>query len=223
VNWAFARKCIPIIGDNLLYFFGVAFLSWKVFDLLLLFWIENLVLGVFGLQRLLLGRRPDFFRRLYAALFYVVGLAVFSLVFGLFAWVEISGLNVPGDREASLLAMEQVLMQASILIFTAILVGFQFYDLLFGYLVSGRFRWINAEWEMRHVGLRLPILTVGLMVGGVLLRNYGSPVPALFLVVMLKLAVELGFAWNNEWLEAEARAAQVAEGRSRGQTFRAGN
>ncbi len=198
------RKWIPIVGDNLVYLFGVAFLSWEVFDILLLVWIENLVLGVFGLLRLLLGRRPDFARRLHAAVFYVMGLGVFSLMFGLFAWVEFSGLNVPGNREASLLAMKQVLLQPQVLIASSVLAGLQLWDFVVGYLGSGRFRWIDAEWEMRHVGIRMVILTVGLMVGGGWARKCGMLWPMLVLLVILKTGIELGFVWNDRMLEAQA-------------------
>ncbi len=196
------QKCISVVGDNLLYIVGVVFLSWAVFDIFVLFWIENLVLGFFGLQRLLLGRRPSFGRRIYAAMFYVLGLGVFSLIFGLFAWIEFSGLNVPGNREASLAAMKQVLTRPQFLVCAAVLTGFQAWDLVFGYLASRRFRWIDAEWEMRHVGIRMFILTLALLLGGGLLRQYGNPLPALILLVMLKTGIELGFVWNDRVLES---------------------
>lgn len=201
------QKCILIVGDNLVYLFGVACLAWAVFDVLVLFWVENLLLGIFGLFRLLVGRRPAIDRRIYAAFFYVLALGCFSFIFGLFVWTQFSGLDVPGDRQASLLAIQLVLLRPQVLIAAAVLTGFQLWDFLFVFLGTGRFRWADGEWEMRHVGIRMFLLTLALLLGAGLLRDYRSSVPVLVLLVLVKTSVELGFARNDRVLEANAPAA----------------
>jgi hypothetical protein len=100
--------------------------------------------------------------------------------------------------------MKETLMQRQFLIAGAVLAVLQAWDLIIGYLASGRFRRVDAEWEMRHVAIRMFLLTVGLMFGGAMLQKSGSPLPGLVLLVMLKTGVELWFAWNDRVLAAEA-------------------
>ena len=49
---------IVLIAANLVPIYGVVFLGWEVFPLLLLFWLENLIIGMYNVLKMMLAT-PD--------------------------------------------------------------------------------------------------------------------------------------------------------------------
>jgi hypothetical protein len=49
------QSSIVLVAVNLAPLFGVVFLGWDVFHVLALFWLENVVIGVFGIARVALA------------------------------------------------------------------------------------------------------------------------------------------------------------------------
>ena len=47
---------LALVAANLVPLYGVLFLGWEVFQVVLLFWMENVVVGVFFILRLLTAR-----------------------------------------------------------------------------------------------------------------------------------------------------------------------
>ena len=50
---------VALIVANLVPLFGVLLWDWDVFLLLLLFWAENVIIGIFGIARLIVARVSD--------------------------------------------------------------------------------------------------------------------------------------------------------------------
>jgi hypothetical protein len=44
-----------LIAANLVPIYGVVFLGWEVFPLLLLFWLENLIIGMYNVLKMMLA------------------------------------------------------------------------------------------------------------------------------------------------------------------------
>ncbi len=193
----FVHQAISIVATDLLYGVGILFFSWHVFDILVILWVESVLQAVMGLFRLLIAGGTLFIRRLQIAVFFSVGGALFSLAFGLFAFVFYSDLNVPGDREASLAAMAGLLTSPSVVISALCILACLVYEFFAGYIGAGAYRKAQGEWEMVHVGLRQPLLLMGLMFGGAILEKHGNPVPGLLLVLILKMGVEFLSAFHR--------------------------
>jgi hypothetical protein len=206
-----AHEAIAIVASDLVYAIGVLFFAWQVFDILVILWIESVLVGLAGLFRLFLAGGTTFSRRLQISVFYTVAGTLFSLVFGLFAFVFYSGLNVPGDREASLAAMVIVVTDRSVVISGLLIAASLVYDFVVGYIGSGAFRYAQGEWEMTHVGLRQPLLVICLMFGGVILQEHGTPVPGLIFVVLIKMGVELLFAFHRTFASHRSMTAKTSE------------
>lgn len=77
--YAFGVNAIPIAG--------AAFWGWEVFPILFFFWVENLVIGIFHLFKLLLGGSwspLSIIGRLFITLFFLVHYGIFTTVHGAF-------------------------------------------------------------------------------------------------------------------------------------------
>ncbi len=76
--WLIISLLIPIIG--------VVFLKWSLFSLLLLFWFELKLIGIFGLVRILFSLQADLIIRIISMVFFGVlygGLAMLIIAFSL--------------------------------------------------------------------------------------------------------------------------------------------
>ena len=76
---------LALLAANLYPVVGVVFLGWDAFYLLILFWMENLVIGFYTVIKMLLVSRENASRaaRLSAALFsvYITGYSLWDTVF----------------------------------------------------------------------------------------------------------------------------------------------
>jgi hypothetical protein len=62
-----------LVVANLLPLFGVLFWDWDVFFLLLLFWCENVIIGLFGIARIVAsGTTENTFEGLFLPVFFLV-------------------------------------------------------------------------------------------------------------------------------------------------------
>jgi len=62
-----------LVAANLLPLFGVLFWDWDVFFLLLLFWCENVIIGLFGIARIVVSATTEnTFEGLFLPLFFLV-------------------------------------------------------------------------------------------------------------------------------------------------------
>ncbi len=189
---------------------GVLFLGWSTLDLMLLYWFENGVVGLFALLKILLTRGRDGdatgvaagFDRLVLASFFVLHYGAFWTVHGLFVVVLFGG---AGAADAAFSPMSGPLwfffgglgiagtMLRGALLLTAM-----------GLLVSHAVSFIGnvlqrgedldrppKELMTRPYG-RVVVLHVTLVLGGGLMMLLGEPVIGLALFVALKTAVDLG-------------------------------
>ena len=76
--WLTVSLLIPVIG--------VLFLKWSLFSLLLLFWFELKLIGIFGLLRILFSLQADLITRIISMVFFGVlygGLAMLIIAFSM--------------------------------------------------------------------------------------------------------------------------------------------
>jgi hypothetical protein len=81
IGWRDIRLAAPIVAVNLIPAAGVIFLGWKVLALLLLFWLETILIVVYGAIHLILlpgSRDLSWFQKLLDTL----GVTIFASVFG---------------------------------------------------------------------------------------------------------------------------------------------
>ena len=179
--------------------YGVLVLDWSVFVVIALFWLENVIIGVFNVAKMLIcGARSGYAASMIAALalsaFFTVHYGMFTavhgvFVVGLFGEAElgrsVNGLFAPLSHMIGYLLADRDGWLAAVLI--TVLQGAAF------------FRWLGTA--NNHVATlpalmfapygRIVILHITIIVSGVLVIALKAPVAGALLLVALKLVFDL--------------------------------
>ena len=183
-----------LVGANLLPLAGVFLWDWDVFLLLLLFWCENVIIGLFGIARLVVAAERDtLVTGLFHPLFFLLHYGGFMyghfmVLFGMYSGhIEEVGANAtPADFYT--LVVENLNWVAIAALFISH--GWSFVENFMG----------RSEYErlspMQAMGLpykRMVITHVALIFGGFFLIKQGQPLAGLVLLVVLKIALDVTF------------------------------
>jgi len=195
-NTRTARSPLPsalvLVLANLVPLYGVLFLDWPVFPLLVLFWLENVVVGAMNALRMLaidpldpvlwLGKAflVPFFCVHYGGFTFGHGVFVFSLfgqagsddLFGVSEWVaQVTALGLWWPAAA--------------------LLASHLFSFGWNYLWRGEFRLASLQQQMMQPYRRVIVLHLTIIFGGGAAMVLGSPLWALLLMLALKIAVDL--------------------------------
>lgn len=193
-----------IILGNLVYILNVLFWSQDVFGVLVLFWVENSILGIFALFRALLAQQTTILFRLKAAVFLVVALCLQQIVFGTASIVFFSDDFVEGDREGAHRIILDLATDPWVILSAIALFVIQTTDFVKRYLIGGGRKTATAEWQLRHVMIKMPLMIAALMVGAVVMHESplfdtaGRALAGLLLLIAVKAAIEAYFAWQEK-------------------------
>ena len=176
-------NAVPIIG--------VLFLGWTVFPLLLLYWLENVIVGGFNVAKMLLARpaEPIYWAgKLFLIPFFIVHFGGFTFVHGvlLVALFGPKGLQpfdlltaVPAGIRTNQLGWGFLSLVASH--------GFSFF---WNYLKNGEYQRASLQILMGQPYGRIVVLHLTVLFGGWVVILLGSPVGALVVLVGLKTAAD---------------------------------
>lgn len=206
-----------LIAGNLLPVAGVLLFGWRAADVVLLYWVENLVVGLLNLPRILIAM-PDsdatsdstVAERLRAnaqtALFFTLHYSLFCAVHGM-ALIELFGPELLGsdavDRDGNrsgpledtgmvLIAMMQRVAQDQLVLSgAAALLASHLASFFINYLRQGEYRRVDAGTMMERPYRRIAVVQVFAICGGVLLQHTGDPAAAVALFVAVKTLIDL--------------------------------
>lgn len=184
---------LVLLGANVVPLVGVLTHHWTVFAVVLLYWCENVVVGVFNVLRMLCARPRDplaqagklflipFFCVHYGGFTFVHGIFVFSLFGG-----GLKGLDL-GPHTVLTAVRQAGLGWAVAALFASH--GFSF---VHNYLAGGEYRNVGLSQLMTQPYARVVVLHIAIIIGGVLVTALGSPIPALVLLIVLKTGLDFG-------------------------------
>lgn len=178
----------------------VLLFGWSVFALMILYWLENLVVGVFNLARMVVEGaargRQGVLAAVLACPFFVFHYGIFCIVHGVFVWSIFS----QGEAVAPLDSLSPFDLFSHSLAYARgegdlwlnllALAGvhlFQFVDWLW------RGRWSEAdplEQMIKPYG-RIAVLHLTILGGAVPVLLLGQPVLAVFLLALVKTGIEV--------------------------------
>ena len=171
---------------------GVLFLGWTVFPLVLLYWLENVVVGAFNVARLLLAqpREPVYWAvKLFLIPFFVVHFGMFTYIHGA---LVLALFGPKGTRPFELLETVPPAIRANHLgwAVASLMVshGLSFY---WNYLRNGEYQRASLNALMMQPYSRVVVLHLTVLFGGWLVMAIGSPLPALVLLAVVKTAAAL--------------------------------
>lgn len=183
-----------LVLANLVPIFGVVWFGWEVFPLVLLFWFENVIVGVFNVLRMLFatpGSALGWVTKLFMVPFFCFHYGMFTLVHGVF----VIGLFGGGFRHGAPFPDEHAILQLVIekhltwaILGLALSHGFSF---AYNYLWLGEFRSAALPVLMQQPYSRVVVLHLAILGGGFLMGALGSPAAGLVLLVLLKIAADV--------------------------------
>jgi len=171
---------------------GVLLLGWKVFPLVLLYWLENVVVGGFNVGKLLIAQpqEPAYsVGKLFLIPFFVFHFGMFTLVHGVFVFALFGAKSLPRfDSLAELPAAIRAYHLGWGVLALVVSHGLSFY---WNYFENGEYRRASLPILMVQPYARLVVLHLAVLFGGWIVLTLGSPLLALLVLVALKTAADV--------------------------------
>jgi hypothetical protein len=174
--------------------FGVLFLHWKVFPLLLLYWLENVVVGIFNVLRMATADPTDpgsWIGKFFMIPFFCIHYGMFCYVHGVFVFSLFGGIRQFGSP---LQAWHSILpaIRHNGLAFAAISLALSHtLSFVVNYLYGGEYKRASLALLMAQPYSRVVVLHIAILGGGFLMMALGSPVYGLVMLVAVKTAVDV--------------------------------
>lgn len=193
------RRLVLIVLLNLIPVAGVAFLGWDAGYILMLYWAENLVLGVMALIRIWTARgdgpgpQANGVRgRLGLGCFFMVHYGIFCFGHGVFAAAMASDLAPTAVGDPGL--WERTFGDRSFQIALLATAVIQMVVLVRDWWIAGRWRDGSPGAEMFKPYGRIVVLHVTIIIGAWGLAAINAPTAAVLVLCLMKLVLELGLA-----------------------------
>jgi hypothetical protein len=195
-----------LILANLIPLFGVLLLGWQVFPILFLFWLENLVIGIFNVIKMLLAS-PDRLSKnsskFFVIPFFIIHYGIFTMVHGVIIFVFFGGLqNNDGQIENNgfySLFNGYSLVWAILALLISHTVSF-----FINYIGKKEFRSVSVAQLMFQPYGRVIVMHMTILAGAFLLATLGTPVSGLVVLVVLKIILDL-YAHLNQHKNRNSR------------------
>jgi hypothetical protein len=201
-----------LVASNLIPLAGVALWGWHLGTVMVLYWLENGIVGVLNIPRMALaalaaeersGLTPasgaDFVRLLRVAgrmsmiPFFIAHYGIFWVVHGVFVFALFAGAEPFGKAATSASATATAGVDPLAVATGAVglalyhIVAFAYWD-----VYRGEARRQTLDDVMFSPYPRLVVLHVTIIVGAILVAETGQPIAALALLVILKTVIDLG-------------------------------
>ncbi len=195
---------VALVLANAVPLVGVLLLGWTVFPLLLLYWLENVVVGGFNVLKMLLAKpaEPVYWAgKLFLIPFFIVHFGGFTFVHGV---LVVAFFGPKGIEPFDLLTAVPAAIRANQLGWGLLSLiashGFSFY---WNYVKNGEYQRASLQALMGQPYGRVIVLHLTVLFGGWIVMLLGSPVGALLVLVALKTAAD----WRGHRAERRKFAA----------------
>ena len=219
---------LALIAANLAPLFGVLFFGWDAAAIVLLYWIENLIIGSYNILRMILVRvksQSEQFKKLFIIPFFCVHFGGFCAVHGFFllAFFKLgddSNVLAPQHSWPGPLIFLQLLVSVITQLWESRPAGMEWpvlclvishgISFIRNYLIGGEYLTLTIGKLMGRPYTRIVLLHVAIIAGGVPIMMLGSPVPLLCILVFLKIGMDV-------WLHIKSHRAIPLEKRQKQQ------
>lgn len=185
-----------LVAANLLPLYGVLALGWEVLPVVVLFWLENVVIGVLNALRMVAadpGDRAAWAGKLFLIPFFCVHYGMFTAIHGLFVFTLFGGepylalIDGLWTGDAARAVIEAFALWPAF----AALAASHLFSFLFNYLGHGEYRDARPRAVMFAPYGRVVVLHVTIIFGGILTQELQSPLWALLLLIAFKIVLDL--------------------------------
>lgn len=198
---------IALIGANLIPLIGALFFGWNAILILALFWIENLVIGLINVIKILaVAAHKKQAKTLFLCAFFIFHYGAFCSVHGALLW-EVLGLEkldkslyfnfewmgiteIFSDGVVVFIAFIEKFKSEILLGITALTVS-HFVNFIENFILRGEIFDTQAKDLMAKPYVQIFILHAGLILGAAAVEEFGSPIWLLTIIISFKMAVEI--------------------------------
>lgn len=189
--WWRRPSAIALLVANVVPLLGVVFLGWQVLPIMLLFWLENLIIGAYTMARILMA--PGGLPNLALCIFFGAHYGMFAFGHGLFIMVLFGGrktLSAAGPLQLPELVGEALFRHGLAVGALALAVshGISFFR---NYVATRAYAVAEPRQLMMAPYKRVFVLHIVIIASGMLVQALGAPAAALALLVVLKTAIDL--------------------------------
>lgn len=194
-----------LVAVNLIPIAGVLWLDWDLASIIILYWLENLVIGFYTLLKML---HLQGLVALFPAAFFCLHYGAFCGVHGIFV-LTLTGGEGLGDQlfpsgedswPAHLVFLQMLVRAVQYILDTAapgvLLAWLGLFlshglSLLLNYFQAGEYRYARVNDLMSAPYKRIAVLHVAIIAGGWGIMALGSPLGLLVALVLLKIALDI--------------------------------
>lgn len=214
-------SAVGLLLANVVPLLGVIFWGWDEVLVLAVFWIENLLIGFFNIMKMaassLVARRPS---GLFLITFFLIHYGAFCSIHGILL-TDLLGFEVttPGFLAELSLGPGELFIRAAVIVHSflielaphiwlgiAALFLSHLVSFIENYLLNGEVFRARANDLMAKPYTQIIVMHAGLLLGAVVLQQFGSPVWMLALIVFLKVLADYA-----QFRQRRAKASRIAE------------
>lgn len=188
---AVTPSLIALVIGNAFPIVGVLFLGWTVFPIVLLYWLENVVVGGFNVLKMVFAQPSDpisWAGKLFLIPFFVVHFGGFTYVHGVLVLAFFGPKSL--DPFALLSAVPAAIRANQLGWGVLSLTTSHGLSFFWNYLKNREYQRASLNALMGQPYSRVIVLHLTMLFGGWIVMLLGSPVPALIVLVGLKTAAD---------------------------------
>lgn len=229
---------IILILVNLLPIFGVIYAGWDVFEIVVLYWFENVVIGVVNVFKIMTsvpsqdeaeinGRPlPEYLRsdasavfhhaaKFFLIPFFTIHYGMFCFVHGIFVFALLgqkSGAFGAGDSISGMREMTGSLLQSDIKWYVIAIIASHVFSFFHNYLGKGEYRKKTPS-ELMHAPYgRIVVLHIAIILGAFAITAIGSSAGMLILLIIGKIMVDAKLHLRSHKQIDEKNEARASNG-----------
>ena len=172
---------------------GVLFFGWKIFPLLLLYWLENVVVGCFNVLRLALvdpGNPARWVGKLFLIPFFCFHYGLFAAVHGSFLFA-LFGPRKFVDPWGLVSVVPGAIREAGIEFAVLSIIVSHGVSFIMNYIHGGEYRRASLQQVMGQPYRRVVVLHLAILGGAFAMMALGTPLIGLVLLVVLKTGFDV--------------------------------
>lgn len=197
---------LALIVANTIPLWGVLYLSWDAFYILLLYWAENIAVGFYNILKIAFLKVPrpiDHLGKLFIIPFFVVHFGGFMAghgVFILLLFKKTEGPSIQGNEWPCFFVFIQLLLGAIKQAYSIIPANMKYalaalfvshgISFVYNYLLKREYAISKAESLMGEPYIRVVIMHIAILAGGLLSASIGQPIGVLLVLVFLKIIID---------------------------------
>jgi len=199
---------VALLAANAIPLFGVLFLNWDAFYVVLLYWTENIVVGFYNVLKMMFAAVPRpvaHLGKLFLIPFFIVHYGGFTAIHGFFVLAlfhkDAQGPPMGGTDWPCFLVFVQMLFNVIRYMYSvippqvrfAVLALFISHGVSFvqNYLIKREYTTAKPDKLMGSPYGRVVVMHIAILAGGFLTMAVGSPAPLLVILVVLKTILDV--------------------------------